>query len=456
MIITEQSRTIPVINDVDICVIGGSCTGVFAAVRAARLGARVCVIEKNNCFGGAATAGFVCIWHSLMNTTREFPVIAGLTLEMTERLEKIGAIGSPARQSVKGIEISSFERTFNTEELKIELDIMIHENKITPHLHSFVCGAQTEGDAITHVIIENKSGRSAIKAKCFIDASGDGDVAYRLGLPYYAREGRLQPPTPCFKYVGLDKSPEFSLSHALDAHGEEFGLRKDHGWSVVTPDSPSIIMSAQTHIYNVDCSDANQLTFAEMEGRRQARAILQVIKKYASKGSETALVACNSNIGIRETRHFHCLHQLNEHEVLEGVHFTDAIANGTYRVDIHHSGNKAGVTFRYLNGVEEVVENRKTGVAYGRWSDKTEYPTYYQIPFSCQVTDAYRNLILAGRMVDADEGAFGAIRVMVNLNQLGESAGVAAWMACDRGDDVRKLDSARLRSLLKTGGSCVL
>lgn len=50
MHVTEPERTIPVVGNVDICVVGGSCTGVFAAVRAARLGASVALVEKQNCF----------------------------------------------------------------------------------------------------------------------------------------------------------------------------------------------------------------------------------------------------------------------------------------------------------------------------------------------------------------------------------------------------------------------
>ena len=66
--IRESEREIPVVYEADVAVVGGSCTGVFAAVRAARLGMRVAIIEKQNCFGGVATAGAVNVWHSLHDT----------------------------------------------------------------------------------------------------------------------------------------------------------------------------------------------------------------------------------------------------------------------------------------------------------------------------------------------------------------------------------------------------
>ena len=77
--IREPARDIKVINDVDIVVLGGSCTGVFAAVRAARLGAKVAIVEAAGAFGGTATNSFVCIWHSLTDDTYERQIIAGLT-----------------------------------------------------------------------------------------------------------------------------------------------------------------------------------------------------------------------------------------------------------------------------------------------------------------------------------------------------------------------------------------
>ena len=68
-VIREPAAETPVVGSFDLCIIGGSCTGVFAAVQAARMGASVALVEAHGFFGGVATAGLVNIWHSLFDTT---------------------------------------------------------------------------------------------------------------------------------------------------------------------------------------------------------------------------------------------------------------------------------------------------------------------------------------------------------------------------------------------------
>ncbi len=114
--IQEPSREVPMVHECDICVIGGGCTGVFAAVRAAQLGASVALVEINGFFGGVATAGLVNVWHSIYDTVGERQIIGGLTVDVIRRLQARDAAivyerDNPSRYTV-----------FNSAELMVELD----------------------------------------------------------------------------------------------------------------------------------------------------------------------------------------------------------------------------------------------------------------------------------------------------------------------------------------------
>lgn len=451
--VTEPQREVPVIADVDICVLGGSCTGLFAAVRAARLGASVALVEKMNCYGGVATSGMVNIWHSLQDTEYKQQIIGGLTAEVLERLKKRDAVIDETNT------VNAF--MLNTEELKIELDELVRESKIKAYLHTSFAAPLVEEGKLKAVFVENKSGRGAIRAKVFIDATGDGDLFHQLGLPGYCLPIK-QPPTTGAKIYGMDyelygmsKVGNFDLQKALLQYHDEFGIPELWGWSAKIPGVPNVTFQAISRVFYADCADGDSLTSSEMEGRRQIRAIMDIIRKYGPRDYRPVLLGLGSYIGIRETRHFHTQHRLTETDILAGRRFEDAIANGTYRVDIH-SDDDPGVLFRYLDG-REVYHRSGFPSEERRWrAVQPHNPTFYQIPYRSLVPEGYDNLLLCGRSVDADVGAFGAVRVMVNMNQTGEAAGVAAYTALDTGKSVQQIDVALLRKQLAQGGSIIL
>lgn len=434
---------LPVINDVDICVLGGSCTGAFAAVRASRLGAKVAIIEKQNSFGGVATNSMVNIWHSLYNTEFNRQIIAGLTLETIERLSGHNAIIKSERNPSAGV-------TFNSQELKIELDELVTESGIVPYLHTLFSEPWLDKNGnLAGVIVDNKSGRGIIKSRYFIDATGDGDLACRLGLESYVND-LLQPPTMCAHFDGWDGTQFEAL---LCEHGKEFGIPDGFVWGAKVPSTNSYML-AGTRVYRVNCSVAEDLTKAEIEGRRQIRAIMDMMRKYG-KNINLGLTALPSYIGIRETRHIKCSYQMSDDDALYGKRFDDAIANGSYRLDIHHQ-DKPGLTFRYLDGTEVYARPGYPNETK-RWRGEIpENPTFYQIPLRSLVPHKFDNLILAGRMLDASILAFSGIRVMVNMNQLGEAAGVATYIALHQNKSVRNVLALDVRNELRKGGSIII
>ncbi len=443
--IFEPGKNIPVCDDVDLFVAGGSCTGVFAAVRAARLGLKVVLVERQNCLGGMATSAMVNVWHSLKDIDYKNQIIAGLTYEVTTILEKSGAALIKDDPSL-GIQ-------FDPLRLMYELDRLVIENKVKVYLHTLCVDGIYDNNEISAAIIENKDGRSAVKAKFFIDATGDGDLAKRLNCPIYQNDS-LMPPTPCFILYGpIDK---VDLSTLVEKHGAEFNLEDDFGWSSILPGfNSNFTLQASHHILNTDCSKALDLTLIETEGRRKIYALIDLLNKYS--GEKFIVTALPSLSGLRESNHFETEYKVKGLDLLHGARHDDAVLNGTYRVDMHEKNGD--VTFMYLDGVAYTMSGSRREGNTWNWREKEgllgECAKYYQAPFKMLVQKKYRNFIAAGRMLNADKMGFGALRVMVNLNQLGEASGVAAYLAINSNKAVYELDGTLVRKELNKGGSCL-
>ncbi len=434
----KDSADLPTAYECDICVLGGSATGVFAAVRAARLGAKVALVEREGAFGGVATNSLVNVWHSLRDNEFNETIIGGLTVEVMDRLKKRDAV----RLSEKN---PSYYYAFNSQELKIELDELVLESKVKPYLHTLFSEPFFKDGELAGVIIDNKSGRRVIRAKYFVDATGDADLCFRMGVPCYTY-GQLQPPTTCAHLDGFD-SREFH--ELLKKHHEEFGIALGFSWDKDVPGTHSLML-AGTRMYGRDCSNGDDLSLAEIEGRKQIRAIMDMMRKYAK--SKPGLTALPAAIGIRDTRHIRSLHQLTDKEAMNGVSFEDTVAKGAYRFDLHHQ-EKPGLTFWYLDGREEFHPPGQPMVSK-RWRSAEGAAKYYQIPLRSIIPQGCRNLIAAGRMLDAEKIAFSGTRVMVNMNQLGEAAGVACAVALQNNTPIGA-DVPTVLKQLRAGGSLV-
>lgn len=443
--LTEPTREVEIVHECDVCVIGGSCTGVFAAVRAARLGAKVVLIERAGAFGGVATLSLVNVWHSPLDTVYEKPIIGGLTLEVMDRLKARGAVVDHER-------CPHYAWVFNPYEMMIELDRLVLESGITPMLHTSMVAPHVVDGKISAVIVENKTGRQAIVAKFFIDASGDGDLAHRANVPCY-KAHHAQPSTTCAMLSHYDSIKPANIGALISKHAGAYEMPTGFAWGAWVPGT-ELYMLAATRIRGLDPSVADELTRSEIEGRRQVRAIMDIVRQHAP-GSSVALAGLPARIGLRESRHVRCRYQLQGDDILHGKRFDDAIANGSYRVDVHHQ-DKPGITLQYLDGTQDYCVPGQPGV-HSRWREKTETdPTFYQIPYRSMLPETFPNLLIAGRMIDADPLAHGAIRVMVNMNQTGEAAGVASVLAMRSTRDVRTIDIAQLRESLRAGGSIIL
>jgi hypothetical protein len=447
----EPARQTPVAVEVDLCVIGGSCTGVFAAVRAARLGLRVALVEVGTIFGGMATAAQVNEWHSLYDVPDRVQIIGGLTSEMLERLRRRNALFEEPDRSKRG------HYRFNSAELALELDALVREHAgIRPFLAARCVGAIREGDRLRAALIEDRSGRRAISAGAFIDASGDGELLRRAGFEVH-RPDTLQPVNFQVLAAGLQAAQkqhgDLWETALLLAEAHDYPLENARPWFFGYPSAADVTNVFGARMNGVDASDADQFTAALLEGRRRHSALFDMMRE--ATGAPLGIIGLAHTLGVRETWHACCRHRLRAEELLHGTRFPDAIANGTYPVDVHSS---EGTLLRFLDG-REVFVKKLGGVERRRWlPEEDPGQPFYQIPYRALVPEGAANLLVAGRLLDADREAYGGVRVMVNMNQTGEAAGVAAALTLGgcQPVDFADISTDQLRETLARGGSIVL
>lgn len=442
--VRECAKRIPVINETDVCVLGGSCTGVFAAIRAARLGMKVTLVENTNRLGGTATTGLVNVWHSLLDDTRTKQIVGGLTDEVEKRMFDAGRLVYRNNDDI-GANLDPVYLTYL-------LDCMAEENGIYLYLHTKYTSLIERDGKIDCVLVENKDGRGAIKAEFYIDCTGDGDVCRDLGLKSF-RNKMLQPPSTCFFLYGSNEGED--LEKLVIEHGEEFGLDNDHGWRGIIPGlGDNITFRADNRVFGVDASKADDLTKAEIIGRKQAMMIEALLDKYGKRHHQIVNLA--SGIGIRDTVHYETVYKVKENDLLFGIEYEDSILHGTYRLDVHHQYDN-GVTFKYVDGRVVTLYGKGDKMTESNWRKELGLGPadkhWYSIPFKTLVQDKISNFIMAGRMVNAEEYAYGALRVMVNTNQMGEAAGVAAALALKNNLPVWQVSGKEVHDALNDGGS---
>ena len=158
----------PVAGSYDVLVAGGGPAGVAAAVCAARLGAKTCLVEQTGVVGGVATSGLMSHW---TGNTR-----GGVYEEILDRS--------------KDSDDPALRQTINPDKLQDVFLAMLAEAGAELRLYTFVSAPLMEDGRVAGVVCESKSGRQALRAKVVVDASGDGDVAARAGAAFeLGREG---------------------------------------------------------------------------------------------------------------------------------------------------------------------------------------------------------------------------------------------------------------------------
>ncbi len=451
------TNNIPDTLESDVVVVGGGPAGLCAAVAAARGGAKVILVEQNAFCGGMATAGMVAPFMTCYDSGGDKMLIRGIFEELVERLIAVGGAIHPSKVESKTAFTSYIDKghvhvtPFKAESLKIVADEMLTEAGVKILYHTQLVDAEAEGDRVTRIIVAMKEGLASIRAKAFIDCSGDGDLAAAVGAAYTVgnAQGKMQPATMFFTVGGVDVSKvDEDIAKNWDNFYRKDGInyrslhwrvseaREAGDWPLdrvsiglfrgVEEDEFSINTS---RVMNIDGTKSESLTEGEIAGRQQVRIIFNFLKKYVPGFENSRLILSGSTLGIRETRHITGIKTLTVDQILNCEVPEDSIMLAANSVDVH--GKYGPKSNEYITIPE--------GKCYG-------------IPYGTMIPPAFSNLAVAGRSISADCEAAGAIRVMPPCMGIGQAAGTAVAMAVLGEKDLRTLDVKALREKLSADG----
>jgi glycine/D-amino acid oxidase-like deaminating enzyme len=431
--VVVPERTVPVLAEADVLVCGGGTAGITAAVSAARHGAKVILIERWPCVGGMATAALVNGWH---RSDREKMVIYGLVEEAAERARKRGWI-----EQDRGYPHVHETHWFDPEGMKIVYQDMLDEAGVRTFCYLVAGEPILDGGRIRGVLVDTKQGQRAVLARVVIDATGDGDVAAKAGLPFeYGRpeDGLVQGMTMMYRVCGIDEAKVRSLgSEKAKAVMAEMLAASQRG--EVPPFNPAFSLGhARNRCIPNMCPVAGnplheeELTRLTAKGRKQVHAYWDWLRTRVPGLERVQIEQTGFSLGIRESRRIRGLKTLDPDMILGAVKQPDAIGHGVWMVDIHDP----------------------KGSGYTTWNDRNDRTMVppgqsYHIPLGMCLNASIPNLAVVGRCASSTHEGHSSVRVQTHCMVMGQGVGTCAALALEAGIELAQVDLRKLQAQLR-------
>jgi hypothetical protein len=455
--LTLPPRSARLAAESDVLVVGGGPAGLGAALGAARAGADVILVERYGFLGGNATAALVMPLMSFHTHRPTFekqgvnnllptdhgpghPVIAGVLKELLEYLVSSGGAIPPSLKT-------GYVVPFDPEIFKWATLELLNAAGVRMLFHSFASDVFGK-DMVEGAVFETKSGPLVIKARAIVDCTGDGDIAARGGARFEVgreSDGLTQPMTLMFRMADFERAafqaygklnPDqwrgvhglWDLVQQASANGELDLAREDVlFFATPHPHEVSVNSTRVTRVLGIDVWD---LSYAEWESRRQMNQLVQFFQKYVPGFERSYAVQSGVNVGVRETRRIVGEYRLTAEDLLGARKFPDAIARGSYPVDIHNPTGKGTILKRIP-------------------ADDA-----YDIPLRALLPLRVERVIVAGRCISGTHEAHSSYRVMPICMATGQAAGICAALAASRNTLPRNIPAhAVQQELLRQGAN---
>jgi glycine/D-amino acid oxidase-like deaminating enzyme len=429
--ILEPAGEARVAAQADVLVVGGGPAGTAAAIAAARNGAKVTLVERYGHLGGLASGGMVLVLDDMWDSRHGEVSVRGICVEMIERLARSKLAVFP-RQDEWGDSLDRYRRwarwgtfdfhshtqphpiifaaSFDPDGWKRVSLEWIEQCGVELRLHSWFSRALVEDGRAVGVVCETKAGREAILGDVVIDATGDLDVAASAGAPHVKGSYIM---TTVFRLGGVDTDAAERFEYgepAAFAELDKQAKKKIGGswqhWWLKTP-LPGIVWCNCPHMPGLDGLKVEDLTRAEMQGRKHIGALLDFVRAHMPGFERCYLVDVAPQTGVRQTRLLAGEYVVEKDDLAARTRFPDTVARGR------------------------------------------DYTT----PYRAMLPRNVEGLLVAGRHYSATPSAQKISREIPPCMAMGEAAGVAAAMALDAGVRVRDVDVAALQTRLRAQGA---
>lgn len=415
--IVRRADDAPARVDFDLCVVGSGAAGMSAALEAAQLGASVAVIEAGPALGGQSVGSLIGTFCGFFGNG---PDPAQVTHGIADGiLADLGASG----------DLANIDKRRNTRIVLYRVNALArwferraHEAKLRVALGAVVRSVRRAGGRIEGLDVATRFGDLDVRAKGFVDASGDANLFWLAGAECRVPAAPIFG-TSMFTLEGVaDGYDREAIVAVLEKKADVWGLRRRDGFVFGSTNSPSgETLVNMTHVETpLDPFDATQ---AMLDGRDQVDRALAFFKAEFPAYFKEARVKTYGLPGVRQTRWIKGAHHLTADEVRAGMRFADSVARCSWPIELH---------------------DRPEGVHWEVFGDDH----MHYVPFGSMVAPGLDNLVAAGRNVDGDPAALSSIRVMGPCIAMGAAAAHALDLA--GAGSVHQIDMAALKKRVET------